>query len=225
MSLGSPIRVLLQTTIEPAVNDWHVGRFSMLRDYLSSLTAQDGRRLFDVTARDRGQWGARSGSRRSIGRLTTRCGCSQSIRATVLHEADREEFFGFGPAAEPLDHSRPHGSWLLGLFAWGGRAAHPVPHPQREPGWSLLASRQTETPRGFSGPTFTQVRTAMRSVSKPNIGTPRDAGPRSEKWRGDVSAGAPARGRSGAAGGTPCSGSRHGEESGKRKTIQYCRRV
>jgi hypothetical protein len=49
----SPINVLLQTTIEPAANDWHIGRFSMLRDYLASLTAHDGRALFRVAARDR----------------------------------------------------------------------------------------------------------------------------------------------------------------------------
>ena len=48
-----PIEVLLQTTIEPTANDWHIGRFSMLRDYLASLTAADGSRLCNVTARDR----------------------------------------------------------------------------------------------------------------------------------------------------------------------------
>ena len=52
--MTKPINVLLQTTIEPTVNDWHIGRFSMLRDYLASLTAPDGSRRFQVTARDRG---------------------------------------------------------------------------------------------------------------------------------------------------------------------------
>ena len=52
------IEVLLQTTIEPTANDWHIGRFSMLRDYLASLTAADGSRLFRVTARDRDPVGA-----------------------------------------------------------------------------------------------------------------------------------------------------------------------
>ena len=52
-----PIKVLLQTTIEPTENDWHIGRFSMLRDYLASLAAKDGSRLFQVTARDRGPLG------------------------------------------------------------------------------------------------------------------------------------------------------------------------
>jgi hypothetical protein len=50
--------VLLQTTIEPTANDWHIGRFSMLRDYLASLRAPDGSAHFNVTARDRDPVGA-----------------------------------------------------------------------------------------------------------------------------------------------------------------------
>jgi hypothetical protein len=53
-----PINILLQTTIEPTENDWHIGRFSMLRDYLSSLKAADGSPQFNVTARDRDKVGA-----------------------------------------------------------------------------------------------------------------------------------------------------------------------
>lgn len=53
-----PINILLQTTIEPIDNDWHIGRFSMLREYLGSLTADDGRPLASVTARDRTARGA-----------------------------------------------------------------------------------------------------------------------------------------------------------------------
>jgi len=53
-----PINVLLQTTIESVPNDWHIGRFSMLRDYLATLTAPDGNPLFAVTARDRDSVGA-----------------------------------------------------------------------------------------------------------------------------------------------------------------------
>ena len=56
--MTQPVNVLLQTTIEPTQNDWHIGRFSMLRDYLASLTASDGSRLFEVTARDRDPIGA-----------------------------------------------------------------------------------------------------------------------------------------------------------------------
>jgi hypothetical protein len=56
--MAKSTEVLLQTTIEPTANDWHIGRFSMLRDYLASLTAADGSRLFRVTARDRDPVGA-----------------------------------------------------------------------------------------------------------------------------------------------------------------------
>lgn len=42
-----PTRILLQTTIQAVPDDWHIGRFSRLRDHLASL---DG---VEVTARDR----------------------------------------------------------------------------------------------------------------------------------------------------------------------------
>jgi hypothetical protein len=48
-----PVRILLQTTIEPIEDDWHIGRFSLLRDYLAAARGQDGAPLFEVTARDR----------------------------------------------------------------------------------------------------------------------------------------------------------------------------
>lgn len=56
--MNEPINILLQTTIEPTENDWHIGRFSMLREYLAALTAPDGAPLFRVTARDRDAIGA-----------------------------------------------------------------------------------------------------------------------------------------------------------------------
>jgi hypothetical protein len=45
--MPEPIRILLQTTIPPIEDDWHIGRFSMLRDHLASLPG------VEVTARDR----------------------------------------------------------------------------------------------------------------------------------------------------------------------------
>lgn len=51
--MTSPIRILLQTTIPPIADDWHIGRFSMLRDYLAELTDEAGAPLCEVTARDR----------------------------------------------------------------------------------------------------------------------------------------------------------------------------
>ncbi|MBW8842048.1 MAG: hypothetical protein JF608_09610 [Sphingomonadales bacterium] len=51
--MASPIRILLQTTIQGNEDDWNISRFSMLRDYLAGLTGEDGAPLCDVTARDR----------------------------------------------------------------------------------------------------------------------------------------------------------------------------
>jgi hypothetical protein len=56
--MNKPIKILLQTTIETTANDWHIGRFSLLRDFLTGLTGADGEPLFDVTARDRASVGA-----------------------------------------------------------------------------------------------------------------------------------------------------------------------
>lgn len=48
-----PIRVLLQTTIPRTDDDWHVGRFSLLREHLASWRGTDGAPACEVTARDR----------------------------------------------------------------------------------------------------------------------------------------------------------------------------
>ena len=51
--MSRPVRILLQTTIPASEDDWHVGRFSLLREHLASLKDEEGRALFAVTARDR----------------------------------------------------------------------------------------------------------------------------------------------------------------------------
>jgi hypothetical protein len=51
--MTKPIRVLLQTTIPFAENDWNVGRFSLLRDELAAMKDEAGNRLCEVTARNR----------------------------------------------------------------------------------------------------------------------------------------------------------------------------
>jgi hypothetical protein len=43
----------MQTTIPYAEDDWHIGRFSLLRDELASLKNKDGHPLTEVTTRDR----------------------------------------------------------------------------------------------------------------------------------------------------------------------------
>src|SRR5579859_1275360 len=51
--MTKPIRILLQTTIPFTEDDWHIGRFSLLKNYLAGLKDEDGRPLCAVTARDR----------------------------------------------------------------------------------------------------------------------------------------------------------------------------
>src|SRR4029453_13540853 len=51
--MTNPNRILLQTTIPNREDDWNVGRFSLLREHLMSLTDAEGNRLHEVTARNR----------------------------------------------------------------------------------------------------------------------------------------------------------------------------
>lgn len=48
-----PIHILLQTTIAATEDDWHVGRFALLREHLGSLKDEGGHPLCEVRARDR----------------------------------------------------------------------------------------------------------------------------------------------------------------------------
>ena len=56
--MTQPAKILLQSTIQAADDDWSIARFSMLRDYLAGLTDGLGAPLFAVTARDRTAPGA-----------------------------------------------------------------------------------------------------------------------------------------------------------------------
>lgn len=51
--MSSPIRILLQTTIPFNEDDWHIERFSLLRDELASLKDGAGNALCEVTTRNR----------------------------------------------------------------------------------------------------------------------------------------------------------------------------
>ena len=51
--MKKPIKILLQTTIPFSENDWHIGRFSLLREHLESLKDENGNTLYEVTARNR----------------------------------------------------------------------------------------------------------------------------------------------------------------------------
>lgn len=46
-------KILLQTTIPTIPDDWHIARFHLLSEFLDRQQANDGSKLFQVTARDR----------------------------------------------------------------------------------------------------------------------------------------------------------------------------
>ena len=50
--MGSPIKILVQTTIPAIADDWNIDRFSLLRAHLVSLTDESGEPLCNVTARN-----------------------------------------------------------------------------------------------------------------------------------------------------------------------------
>jgi len=51
--MNDPIKILLQTTIVTARDDWSIARFGLLASFLRELEDSSGRPLFDVTTRDR----------------------------------------------------------------------------------------------------------------------------------------------------------------------------
>jgi hypothetical protein len=51
--MAEPKKILLQTTIPPAEDDWSIARFSQLAALLRQQRTEDGSALYDVTARDR----------------------------------------------------------------------------------------------------------------------------------------------------------------------------
>ena len=56
-----PVKILLQTTIPPAEDDWSIARFASLAAFLRAQKDEGGRPLFAVTARDRDPMGAPDG--------------------------------------------------------------------------------------------------------------------------------------------------------------------
>jgi hypothetical protein len=51
--MPEPIKILLQTTIPYKEDDWHIKRFSLLRDELAAQKDEQGASLYSVTTRDR----------------------------------------------------------------------------------------------------------------------------------------------------------------------------
>lgn len=99
--MTAPIRILLQTTIPGIADDWNIGRFSMLRDYLSGLTDDDGATLCEVTARDR-----------------TAPGSSDPILSTI-DRSDFDELWLF--AVDTGDGLDPEDCAAIGRFREKGR--------------------------------------------------------------------------------------------------------
>lgn len=50
-----PAKILLQTTIPPVEDDWHIGRFSLLANLLAAMRDDAGEPLFELVARNREQ--------------------------------------------------------------------------------------------------------------------------------------------------------------------------
>lgn len=107
--MSRPINVLLQTTIEHQENDWHIGRFSMLREHLASLIAHDGERLFQVTARNRGPVGAPDPVLSSLDRSAyDELWLFAVDTGDGLHEADRAGILRFRARGGGLLITRDH---------------------------------------------------------------------------------------------------------------------
>jgi hypothetical protein len=56
--MSEPIQILLQTTIPASEDDWTIDRFSLLHEHLNSIADEQGRPLYEVTARNREDDGA-----------------------------------------------------------------------------------------------------------------------------------------------------------------------
>ena len=50
--MSNPAKILLQTTIAYAEDDWNIGRFSLLANHLRSIRDEDGAPKYEVIARD-----------------------------------------------------------------------------------------------------------------------------------------------------------------------------
>lgn len=135
-----PTNILLQTTIVPTDNDWHIGRFSLLRNYLEVLKGADGSLLFNVTARDRHNSGAPDPVLSSLDRSRyDELWLFGVDTGDGLHEADRAGILRFRAGGGGLMVARDHmdlGSSVCELGSVGAahifhthNAVDPVPEP------------------------------------------------------------------------------------------------
>ena len=218
--MSKPINILLQTTIEPTENDWHIGRFSMLREYLARWSDRW------QPALQRHGTGSRHGRRAGPGSLHTRpLGVRRAMAVRGRYRRRSQRRRSCRNSALPRsrrrtdDHARSHGPRLFHLRAGPGRRRSYLSHAQRGPTRSLLPT--TATPVHLSGRTSTRARTAISSGSRQRCRCIRSCAtsPKGVMYlpahphEGAVAA--PRRIR--------CESDRDREEPGQRQAIQYRR--
>ena len=115
-------KILLQTTIEYAEDDWSIERFSILADLLSANEEQPGKKSFHVTARNRENLG--SGDDRVLRKLDETdfdqilaFSASMWVEVWVRRTAPRSVVFGNAAAQSSL-RARSPGPGYLVLQPW-----------------------------------------------------------------------------------------------------------
>ena len=190
--MSKPINVLLQTTIEPTANDWHIGRFSMLREYLASLSASDGSPLFQVTARDRDPVGAPDPVLSSLDRSAyDELWLFAVDTGDGLDDADRAGILRFRARGGGLMITRDHMDLGCSICDVGpGRRRPCLSHAQR---WRPAASsRRPRHDLHSAGRISTRARTGMSSEWRPSCRCTRSCVTRVRNRHRDVPSRAPA---------------------------------
>lgn len=131
--MTAPIHILLQTTILTIEDDWHIGRFAMLRGMLAVLKGTDGTPITRVTARDRE---TASGPDPALSTLDTSDYDQLWLFAVDtgegLDRADCAAISRFRAGQRADGDARPCRSEVVGLHA-GWRRCHPLfPSAQSE---------------------------------------------------------------------------------------------
>jgi hypothetical protein len=130
-----PVNVLLQTTIEHTENDWHIGRFSMLREHLASLSAPDGSPFFRVAARNREPIGAPDSVLATLDRsIYDQLWLFAVDTGDGLHEADRQGILRFQARGGGLLLTRDHMDLGCSICSLGPVGAAHVFHTRNRVG-------------------------------------------------------------------------------------------
>ena len=144
--MTQPIRILLQTTIEHTDNDWHIGRFSLLREYLESLRADDGEPLCRVIARDRDPIGAPDSVLAALDRSQfDELWLFAVDTGNGLHEQDHAGILRFHAQGGGLMVTRDHMDLGCSICTLGAVGAAHVFHTHNMPG-EVPAPDDRDTP-------------------------------------------------------------------------------